>query len=307
MARKAKCLMCQRQIENLASATPTQYQSGIGYYCEECANTLVARRRRGYNDENTVFVGKPTNDGHTISKEFEISNHAPFTQDDDKVKKVFTAFHIHKYLITNDCTVFVEMKSPVYNGLNTYNKDIKTLADIVEIERWYQHTDYGTHTNIGHINFGKTEMDIVRQWRETLVRPLQNAIDADLEGCKLLYGRTWVYYAARLNDYCRCQGLPEGWEYDHGCFINLQHDNWIEFRMNKFCSVEQDRRATKMSIEFFDAMHNFAKAVLANRRTYNGQTLRNKNGIVAKKAAEKMVEIFKKYAKEAREAQSVTA
>lgn len=299
MSKTAKCLKCGSAIADLGTATPIKHPTGTRYYCPNCIRNLIARSQNSctYSQENTVFVSAPTMQGYTISKEMEVSNAARNILSYREWNTLLATCDSKRWSITADCTVAVEIKTCVYNGLNSYNKDSKTFDKIAKVSEWSNATDYGTHTNIGHTDFNGDKMSILRQWRESLLTPLQTTMLEHPSWTKAIFGRT-------IGGWCGRMGSDP---MEHAVFINLQHSNWVEFRINKYVSCEQDAYSTKVCIALFDDMLNFCKAIEANRRTYSGQPLRDANRKTASKYASKLVKTFETaYAKLA-ETATVTA
>lgn len=288
MSVKPKCLKCGTLIANTnwENAIPIVHPTGTRYYCRHCAEECLRRSRCGstYSQENTTYKSKPTAQGYTISKEFETSTWISRHLDTNTQLYIVANLDYRKWIPTLDSTVWIEFKSPIYNGLNGYNKDSKAIAEIAQVARWSHMTDYGTHTNIGHTDFSEYRMEILRQWRETLFGNLQTYLTTNTSRCKDIFGRCIGGWAGEMaGDYTQ-----------HTCFINLQHKTWVEFRINKYISYSQDSYATKVCIALFDVMLDFCRRIESNRRTYSGRELASKNRETATKYAEKLTATFDK-------------
>ena len=280
MARKIHCFKCGNVIADKAAAVPFHHYTGTRYFCRDCA-----AHEGGYTWENTDRQSKETAAGWTLSKEFEIPRAALAYIDG---RETTAALEARGWIGTSDCTVWKEFKTPIYNGLQSYTKVSKSIEQITKVSEWKTNRDYGTHTNIGHRDLDRAAIDIIRTWRETLLQQLQNRM-TDREN-RALYGRTWTTYADRMNEY------GNGWANDHGCFINLQHNTHIEYRMNKYQTAAQDNRATKYAIETTAALLDFAKIVKNNRATIAPDGLRAANRAAAEKTARRLVKIYDKWA-----------
>lgn len=286
MSTKAKCLKCGHTIPLVQTAIPIVHPTGKRYYCRECAEEAFRRSRSGatYSQENVTYKSKPTSEGFTISKEFETSTWIGENLDRETQLYIVANLDFRGWIATFDCTVWVEFKSPIYNGLNGYNKDSKAIEAIAQVARWRHMTDYGTHTNIGHNDFTEYRMGILRQWRETLFTPLQTYLVSNSERCKDIFGRKIGGWAGTMGSN----------PLEHPVFINLQHKDWVEFRINKYVSFEQDSYATKVCIALFELMLDFTRKIEANRRTYSGRELANKNREIATKYGDKLAATFDK-------------
>ena len=284
MAKNAKCLKCGAVITDTTAATAIKTTCGIQYYCAACADRIFEMRRYGYSTENAIRKSKPTADNFTISKEFEIPVAITRVLPLPEIKKLLCTMDHLGWLPTSDCTVYVECKSPIYNGLQSYNKVSKTISELAKVTSWANDNSYGTHTNIGHTDFDDAKMDILRRWRETLLTPLQDYMIQHEYKTVAIFSRPVADWCGRLGS---------DWT-NHSAFINLQHSTWVEFRINKYTSYEQDSYATKVCIALFAEMLKFAKAIQANRATYTGAKLAEVNRATAIKYAAKLVKVFEK-------------
>ena len=284
MAKKIHCFKCGNVINDKSAATPFKHFTGIRYFCNTCAHHMG-----GYTWENGARQSAPTKAGFTLSKEFEIPNRALHFIDSCETT---AALESRGWIGTGDCTVWKEFKTPIYNGLQSYTKTAKAIEQITRVKEWKNDNTYGTHTNIGHNELDIDAINIIRTWRETLLQPLENAMNDDMN--RALYGRTWTLYADKMNHY------GYGWQADHGCFINLQHDTHIEFRMNKVISAARDNRVNKYAFETVAALVDFAKVVKNNRATLErGEPLTTANRRAAEKTAAKLEKIYIKHASNA--------
>lgn len=301
--KTTKCLLCNEEVNRntayetrhryrtiVVTATAVKHPTGTRYVCADCLKRAIDRiedrtadRHSTYYEENQKRVSKPTAQGYTISKEFEIGE--SFIQfDHEKICSAYANLLTRAFLPTHDCTVTSEWKSPIYNGLQSYSKIAKHLDTLVYLNEWNTDPSYGTHTNIGHTDFTASHMDILRQWHKTLLMPLSDYLESNSTQCIDIFSRdlsgTWA------------EPINPNNPLNHENFINFQHASWVEFRVNKYISYQQDSYATKVCIALFDHLLKFAKAVIANRTTYNGRVLADKNRECAEKTAQKLVKTF---------------
>lgn len=322
MAKTAKCIACNAEINKTETlthqfrrdrvrtltvkATAFHHPTGERWYCAECIKKMLTALDGGtYSRENHDRKSNPTADGHTISQEIEVGLSVASTFTDEELCSLCAELVSRGCLPTSDCTVYGEFKTMVYNGLQSHNKDLKSICEHMQLHRWHTDPSYGTHTNIGHVSFGYSNMLILRQFRETLLYPLQSHLKDNPTETKRIWGRpiggTWAEEMYGSAD-------------QHTAFINLQHINetkqdcnWVEFRLNKMQSYSQNSYVVKICIALFDVMKDFTEKIALNRLTYNGRVLADKNMETARKYAEKLVKVYDKMATAVAEQRTHTA
>lgn len=246
------CSCCGTKV----SESKTQRSLSGKYVCLEC----VGVGNRGW-DNNDVFHA-PVKTHKTYGFEYECVPHSY----KDYCSMLSRNYHL---LPTFDCTLpqyGIEFKTPTYNGLNGLRKLFRTFNKYVD----FSDSKCGQHINIGdteHINCDT--MKIIRKRYRTfdvLYDYFKMHPDDVLKVC----GRFFTHWANREEDYSY-----------HSSWINLEHEQRIEFRLSKFVTPNQYFALTKMWTEILDCViDNIIKSdVLSDNEVGN-----------------LMVDIFKKYA-----------
>lgn len=213
--------------------------------CRQCATVAMPLARRGgrnaymcefhahgmasYSSDNNRRQGKVKNTGDTFGWEFETS------YSDLTARSEFIAA---KFLPTSDCTVDVEYKSPIYNGLNSISKTFTTFDKLIANGNLKIGDNCGTHTHYGNREYINREtMDYLRRFYHSLFVPLCEKMQETSSKTAAFWGRDFTYYANRIDRYSDPLA--------HTNFINLQHNNTIEFRLCKYQNAEQMMRVAR--------------------------------------------------------------
>ena len=213
--------------------------------CRQCATVAMPLARRGgrnaymcdfhahsmasYSSDNNKRQGKVKNTGDTFGWEFETS------YSDLAARSEFIAA---KFLPTSDCTVDVEYKSPIYNGLNSISKTFTTFDKLIANGNLRVGSNCGTHTHYGNREYINREtMDYLRRFYHSLFVPLCEKMQETSNKTAAFWGRDFTYYADKIDRYSNAMA--------HTNFINLQHNNTIEFRLCKYQNAEQMMRVAR--------------------------------------------------------------
>jgi len=250
---------------------------GAAYLCPYCAS-----RRDSYYAESTTIHGKVKANNKTYGVEFESM------ADSERARIEFLG---RGWLATSDSTVAIEYKTAIYRGLNALSKDCETVERLNATGDFNTiHSNCGTHLNIGdteHIN--EVTVDYIRRFCNSLFVPLTEAMEANRTATAELFGRALGGWACGYSVYTSAS--------EHRNFINLQHDNRIEFRICKFISAKQYMKAAKCCTEMVDAIiNNFI--LHFNDEPKDSTRYPNKTSYRKHKAqvtAQKLVKIYNKY------------
>lgn len=247
------------------------------YMCDFHANRLL-----GYSTENDFHHGTEKVNPFTYGVELETS----FSTD-----KARAEILLDGYLPTSDCTVNVEYKSPIYQGMNALTKHAVTFGRLIDAGELKIGDECGTHTHIGHKTMINAEtIGYIRRFYNSLFVPLSEAMERNPEATERLFGRGFTYYASPIN--------METYATEHVNFINVQHNNTLEFRLVKFVNADQYMNAVRCCKAITEAVVNNFVAHFDDEpndaRRY--PTIRDYRLHKARVAAEKIVKIFKKYA-----------
>ena len=194
------------------------------YMCEYHAFNIAS-----YSTDNNRRQGKTKVSKDTFGWEFETS-FSDLTARGELIAA--------KFLPTADCTVDVEYKSPIYNGLNSISKTFTTFDKLIAGGHLRIGEGCGTHTHYGNRDYIDREtMDYIRRFYHSLFVPLCEAIRENSDKTAAFWGRDFEYYASPIN--------RNSYATEHTNFINVQHNNTIEFRLVKYQNAEQMMRVAR--------------------------------------------------------------
>lgn len=242
-----------------------------------------ARRLMGYSDENSTRSGDMKKHGFTFSIELETS----FS--DMKARGELLDFG---FIPTSDCTVDIEYKSPIYQGLNAISKQATSIEKLMNVGCLSINSTCGTHFHVGHETLiNPITMGYLKRFYHSIFVPLSDACTSNPERAARLFGRDLSgRWAMPIDAYTH----PER----HENFINLQHDFTIEFRACKFINAAQYMNCVKFCRDVTaTVIENFIKHFNDedfDRRRYADVTAYRKHK--AQVTAAKIVKLFDKYA-----------
>lgn len=233
-----------------------------------------------YYTKNDRKQGVKKQHGFTYGVEFETSYSSP------KARIEFTDIG---YLPTHDATVNCEYKSPIMNGLNQLAKHCVTFERLTASDDLQVNQECGTHLHIGGDALNAEAMGYIKRFYHSLFVPLSDALKANPEATKRIFGRSLNYWSAPIQAGCNVES--------HTNFINMQHAKTIEFRVCKFENAKQYMNA----VHFCD---DIVKTVVKNfvehfndtpkdARRYPTQTAYRKHK--ADMTAQKLIALFAKY------------
>lgn len=269
-ARSGHCVECGRMTceedGGIRVTIPSQ-KNGVWV----CENHRGKRNLRGYGDENSTRLGSGNADNISISVELESMGRSTHAR----------AYLVdNKFMPTEDCTVDIEYKSPIYTSE-------QPLAKIIGgIEYMDKNNDYqfsvsddrcGIHTHFGFIdnsyNFCMLKYDYKDLFKE-LADIVERLNDEQLFA---IFGRDFGSYNQKLN-----YNYPS----EHENWINIQHNYSLEIRMPRFDTAEKYMRFLKTFKKIFKALNTH---YISKGGYYNV-----KHEETAKKAGHKMALIFMK-------------
>lgn len=242
-----------------------------------------ARRMEGYSYEHDRFSGKEKAHGFTYGEELKSM------ADSARARMELQS---RDFVATSDCTVRIEYKSPIFHGLNALSKDCKTVEELnARGELDTIHENCGCHLNIGHVDYiNSRTVDYIRRFCHSLFIPVSKVMSENPDKVKAIFGREFNTWAEPYTNWSNAT-THENW-------INLQHNNRIEFRVCKFINAKQYMTAAKCATEMMTAIiNNFVKHFNdepKDSRRYSNITEYRKHK--AEVTAQKLVKIFWKYA-----------
>lgn len=242
----------------------------------------------GYTVENDWRMGERKAHGFTFSWENETSRTT------SKARAELIDFGFKP---TADCTVDVEYKSPIYEGLNAISKQAVSIEKLMQSNDIRIGSECGSHFHVGHAEYINPEtMRYIRRFNNSLFVPLSNAIMADCEKSARFFGRqsnTWAEPVTMRDP----SGDYDGWQMKHEAMFNLQHDYTIEFRQAKFINAKQYMQVAKFARDCTNAIiENFVKHFNDDdfdKRRYANRTEYRKHK--ANVTANKLVKLYEKY------------
>lgn len=267
--------------------------------CPECRNVGIYKysvRRRGggnafmcefhkinnesYYSKNNIHVGTPKAHKMTMGVEFETD----FASEYARLEMMLQGF-----LPTHDGSIRgPEFKSPIMEGFNTIKAFIPTIQYLIDNGEMGLNYEYsnewapstGTHTHVGHHDYmNKLTMSYIRHFYHSLFLPLCNAMKEDGEKVKRIFGRNFVDYASTIASNTEATR--------HSNFINVQHDNTLEWRICVYRNAEQYGHCVDVVADMSSKVFNTFCAKVLEMGLTEGQILTAEQKAELKKTAEK--------------------
>lgn len=282
--RQCTCQYCNNTLQK-GTAVKVYSRNAYAFMCPDCAT----RFNGGYCTENNKFINQQTKTNKcTISIECEVPCEALNYQSEQSFGWLINQAD---FLKTDDCTVWAEYKSPIYNNLLGLSKVLGNFEKLNQLEKWHDAPNYGTHLNIGNEDLN---LSIIERFYHSLFVPFCEYLQEHREDTKLIHGRYFqdIEYNEGL---IHCQPYANTINYNtsatsHSNFINLQHSTHIEFRLCKLYSAKQYLLCARM---YQDIVQN----VLVNYfiKRYDEAMSASQKRELAQKASQKMCKIFDRY------------
>lgn len=277
MARTPRCMCNNCTAIGTVKVPIAKRGDRFGFMCD-----FHARNLEGYSDENDFRKGNRKQNGFTFSAELETSHSTA------KARGELLDFG---FLPTHDCTVNVEYKSPIYEGLNAISKQAVSIEKLMDCGELAIGTECGTHFHVGHAEFINPEtMQYIRRFYHSIFVPLSDCMVSHPNETNAFWGRSFTYYASPIDRNTDANG--------HCNFVNLQHDYTVEFRLAKFHNATQYMQIVKFCRDVVNAViENFIKHFNDtdfDHSRYADQTAYRKHK--AQVTANKIVKLYCKYA-----------
>lgn len=187
-----------------------------------------------YTAENPVWIGETKAHGETFS--FELETMRP-------TKNARIELCIEGFRPTSDCTVDVEFKSPIYNGLNGVSAYLPSIQELIDNRDIVIDSHCGTHFHCGQKKYiAPVYMAYIRRFYHSLFLPLFAEIARNPEKVERIFGRpisNWAELATRNTS-----------AVEHSLFVNTQHEYTLEFRNAKFVNSAQYLECAKLCREW---------------------------------------------------------
>ena len=273
--RQVKCNCCGRTLEK-NEGLKVYARNTYCFLCADCST----RMNGGYATENSERINIETKTNNcTISIELEISTMARHHNTERQLQWLTQDA---KFLKTPDCTVWMEMKSPIYNNLLGLSKVLSNFEKLNSLAQWNNATDYGTHLNIGNSALTPEKLHIIERFYHSLFIGYCEYLKANPEKTTALHGRNFSQWARAIDENTYTQA--------HENFIKMQHSTHIEFRLCKLVTARQYMLLARMYQDIVQKV--ICDYFLAK---YNENMTATQKRELAKKSSAKMIKIFEKY------------
>lgn len=241
-----------------------------------------ARYLEGYSTENNYRLGGEKANGFTYSIELET------------MRPEFQArleLLLAGYIPTSDCTVDVEFKSPIYEGLNAVKAYLPSIQWMLDANLIAIDGHCGSHFHVGHHDYINSRyMSYIRRFYHSLFVPLCDAMRENNEKATAIFGRDFGQWATTIDRNSNAM--------EHTNFINVQHEYSIEFRRMFFANADQYSRGIDFCKAVTAKIVNGFCMKVESMGLYEGQTLTADQKAELKKAADKtarqIVKVFEK-------------
>lgn len=249
-----------------------------GWMCD-----FHARQLEGYTDENGFRKGNRKENGFTFSIELETSNSTM------KARGELLNFG---FIPTSDCTVSVEYKSPIYEGLNAISKQLVSIEKLNTENQLAIDSTCGTHFHVGHAeHINPQTMDYIRRFYHSIFVPLSDYMVAHPTETTAFWGRPFT------NGSWATPITANTHATEHRNFINTEHPYTLEFRLAKFQNAQQYMQVVKFCRDTVNAViENFIKhfndSDIDSTRYANITEYRKHKAQVT---ANKIVKLYQKY------------
>ena len=297
MKTTATCTCCgavHNVSEMVKTAMPNRGNRNA-YMCRQCANL-----NRSYHASNNVLQGKAKNNAVCVGIEHETS------YSDEHARNIMFEYG---FIPTHDCSLnsdgmgsrygydgnACEYVSGIMQGLNIASKWAVTVEKLMSDDHMRINNSCGTHTHISvnsmkDSNGNATYMGYIQRFYHSLFVPLANAMQANTEKTKALFGRYFdSHYCTVISEYSNANNRYN--------FINVTNNSNVEFRLNKFQNAKQYQNLIKMEVEMVKAIvTNFCEHFMDtewDRRRYETRTAYRKHK--AQVTAKKLVKLYEKY------------
>lgn len=157
------------------------------------------------------------------------------------------------YCLEHDCTVMGgEAPSPKMRGLAHISKVLQNNEDVFV---------YFTSNTGAHIHTSTSKIDYLRRYYHSIFLPLCEYLEShDSEWRISKFGSDFRHYACKINN----DTYPE----NHSNFVNVQHDNTIEFRLPRIKERHQFMNVLKFwrEVGFFLENYDFQESSMNSFR-----------------------------------------
>lgn len=238
MARtNVECTRCKRpgDVYTFIRVEKNNRGGRGSYICPECAEEMHC-----YSEKNREWRGADTVHPYTYSVELEVSH---------TDEKTISELYEYKFLPTKDPTVKVEYKSAKMRNLKSLSHLGKVLDKLIVGGHLEINEDCGTHFHVGHEDLiNRDTMGYIYMYYHALYVPLCKALEAHPYETEQFWGRYLGGWAHEINE----DSHPR----THANFVNIQHDETIEYRLCKFRNSDQYMKVAKFCTKLTEIVCN---------------------------------------------------
>lgn len=216
--RRGNCLVCGGEVLRGEGQRVLIPSKGIRIVCRRHIDNynLLGYGCEAFNEKGTSKTTPLAST--TIGIELEYNNEV------NNISALRTFLSNLGFIITSDCTVYSEAKSPIYEGLSSISKVLQTI----EREGFLPCT---TSEGVGaHMHVYCNDISYVRRYYHSIFLPLANYIRG-IENKEEVFGSNYRFYAQDIS--------RDTTPMNHSNIFNVEHSNTIEFRLPKIRGYKQ--------------------------------------------------------------------
>lgn len=239
---KGKCLVCGRIVYGGEGYRRYVRGRGLRVFCEEHANGLehyhgsISLRAESVGTEKKTGLASTT-----VGVEIETDG---ASRCDSKYLRFRGTLERVGFVFESDCSIRTgEAPSPKMNGLATISSILRNNQDIIEELLNTDNTGAHTHVYCNDITY-------IRRYYHSIFVSFCEWLSAH-ESMWLVdnFGSDFRYYA------CKISSTSDA--LNHSNFVNVQHDNTLEFRLPRITGYKQYMKVIKFWREVGFMLNNF--------------------------------------------------
>lgn len=282
--RIGKCIYCNKLVEEgVDGAVRVPMIKRGNRYAYMCAEHATTQGDEGYSDENRTIRGAAN---HPFTFSMELEMHYPTAQIRAELESV-------NFMPTQDPTTHTEFKSPIWDSMKPMPKMLNSICKLMESGHGEITEDDGTHFHVGYKGkngINATTITYIGKYYHSLFVPLCEELKAHPYETIAVFGRFLGGWADEIDN--------NSYPYAHSNFINIQHDDTLEFRLCKMITADQYMKVAKMCREITGVVvtnfiEHYNDTKFDTRRYKNIHMYRKHKADVT---AKKIVNLFRKYA-----------
>lgn len=203
---------------------------GLFYMDRDCAYKMG-----GYCTESTDKKGCEKKLSITTGVELEVQHGL---RDSQYLQLRLLTSPEYGWQATEDCTVKVEYKSPIFNNLNSVPKLLKTVMDDNGAISHGNTCEASAHINVWSNELSSEDYELLREYYVELFSDLFDYFSYNTNDCEKLFGRHMTGW---------CNGFSN---YEHACFINTEECKYDHPRLEFRCSCYRNNKQYMNLLKF---------------------------------------------------------